>query len=38
MLLVFDGFFSAPVISRIDSIGGGRVGWAVGAGREPKVG
>ena len=37
-----DSFFSNPVISRIDSIGGGRVGggvgWVVGAGGEPKAG
>ena len=42
MLLVFQLVFSAPVISRIESIGGGRVvgmgewwGWVAG---EPKVG
>ena len=28
----FDGFFLAPVISRIDSIGGGRVGGGWGGG------
>ena len=38
MLLVFQIVFSAPVISRIKSIGGGRVGWAVGAGGELKAG
>ena len=37
--MFLDGFFSASVLSRIDSIGGGRgVGWAVGAGGEPKAG
>ena len=38
MLLVF---FSVPVISRIDSIGGGRAkGWwgEAGEGRKPKAG
>ena len=49
MLLVFQMVFSAPVISQIESIGGGQVGggwsgwwgragWAVGAGGEPKAG
>ena len=35
----WDSFFSVPVISRIESIGGGRgVRWVVGVGREPMVG
>ena len=46
MLLAFQIVFSVPVISRIDSIGGGRlgggwagkVGWVVGASGEPKAG
>ena len=33
----FDGFFSAPVISRIDSIGGGRVGGGGGWGAKGRV-
>ena len=33
MLLVFWIVFSVPVISRIDSIGGGRAGWGWGGGR-----
>ena len=37
MLLVFDSFFLAPVISRIDSIGGGWVGGGR-VGGEPKAG
>ena len=32
MLLVFQTFFSVPVISRIDSIGGGRAGGGWGGG------
>ena len=40
MLLAFEMVFSAPVISRIESTGGGRargngVGWVVEAGGEP---
>ena len=39
MLLVFEMVFSVPLISRIESIGGGsRVGWVVRAGRKPKAG
>ena len=34
----FREFFSVPVISRIEPIGGGQVGWVVGAGGELKVG
>ena len=37
MLLVFLWFFSAPVISRIDSIGGGWVGGGGGWGAEVGV-
>ena len=37
MLLVFQIVFSAPVISQIESIGGGRVGGG-GVGGEPKAG
>ena len=42
MLLVFETVFSVPVISWIESIGGGRVGkgvvWVVRVGGEPKAG
>ena len=41
MLLVFQMAFSVPVISRIESIGGGRAGgrWGgAGEGGKPKVG
>ena len=41
MLLVFWIVFSVPVISRIESIGGGRVGggWGeAGEGGKPKAG
>ena len=34
----FETVFSVPVISRIEFIGGGWVGWVVGAGGEPKAG
>ena len=41
MLLFFRRFFSVPVISRIDSIGGGRAGggWGeAGEGGKPNAG
>ena len=41
MLLVFQMVFSVPVISRIESIGGGRAegGWGeAGEGGKPKAG
>ena len=40
MLLVFQTFFSVPVISRIESIGGGRAGGSgeARAGGKPKAG
>ena len=38
MLLVFQIVFSAPVISRVESIGGGRVGGGGVGGGEPKAG
>ena len=41
MLLIFQTVFSVPVISRIETIGGGRAGegWGeAGAGGKPKAG
>ena len=38
MLLVFWIFFSVPVISRIESIGGGLAGWGWGGGWEAEGG
>ena len=39
MLLVFQTFFSVPVISQIESIGSGRAGGGeAGVGGKPKAG
>ena len=38
MLLVFWIVFSVPVISQIESIGGGRAGGGGGEGGRPKAG
>ena len=38
MPLVFEVAFSIAIISRIESIEGGRKGWEVGVSEEPKAG